>query len=290
MIVSVDERDINQLALEYHQTRDPAIANDLARRGDQRWVIPISRGFYASWKGRRDLIDIYSDGNLGLFKAIEGFDENEGDFERYAPACVRKTIIYRGAESLRDTGSIRAWQTIFREFEGDFLERTGREPTKKEYWTFFVDKKKEKRRLDGSTVDTEFNHLYFTLFCRGAVYSFEPITDEDGSETEGDQLVLAPPFFGPVRQTMVRELTRILEGDIAEVPEEAARTFLRAYLVDERSFFSVVELVGVRELLAKRFVRDYCRGSVFFRRTRAYLETPEVIEARQSLEGVREIF
>lgn len=57
----------------------------------QRMVISIAKKYHASTV-KLDFEDLTSEGNIGLYRAIQTYDENKGSFPSYAYYWVRKYI------------------------------------------------------------------------------------------------------------------------------------------------------------------------------------------------------
>ena len=76
--------------LEYHQGRGDTTARDQMVRANLRLVVNIARGYTGKGLNLQDLIE---EGNLGLLRAVEGFDPTMNTrFSTYASYWIKQSI------------------------------------------------------------------------------------------------------------------------------------------------------------------------------------------------------
>ena len=85
LLTAQDERDLAGLIAE-----GDAPARDRMVRANLRLVVNIARGYVGKGLGLQDLIE---EGNLGLLRAVEGFDPTMGTrFSTYASYWIKQSI------------------------------------------------------------------------------------------------------------------------------------------------------------------------------------------------------
>ena len=97
-----------------------------------RYVIKIARQYVG--KGL-DFLDLVSEGNLGLIKAVEKFDPKLGyKFSTYATWWIKNSIqrAIQGNETIRVPTHILEKELNFKKQIGNLRQRLNREPTKEE--------------------------------------------------------------------------------------------------------------------------------------------------------------
>lgn len=170
-----------------------------ARGGDQRamqklvesnlrFVLSIAKEYTYTGIPIEDLIQ---EGNLGIIKAVERFDDTKGfRFISYAVWWIRQSIMqaaYETGSSVRlPVNRINAINKVMKANEA-LSKELGREPSAKEISDFYLNKETGERGITEKEVINAYNDNSFEISLN-SVYS-----DESGSELhesiEGDGLV-----------------------------------------------------------------------------------------------------
>ncbi len=135
-------REINETALlsaqeEYHlATRigeGDAVARDHMVRANLRLVVNIARGYIGKGLGLQDLIE---EGNLGLLRAVEGFDPEVGTrFSTYASYWIKQSIkraLINSAKTIRIPAYMVELLSKWRRASARLTDELGRTPTQEE--------------------------------------------------------------------------------------------------------------------------------------------------------------
>lgn len=135
-------REINETALlsaEDEQHLAEAIGNGDARARDRmvranlRLVVNIARGYTGKGLGLQDLIE---EGNLGLLRAVEGFDPGMGTrFSTYASYWIKQSIkraLINCAKTIRIPAYMVELLSKWRRASARLTEELGRTPTPEE--------------------------------------------------------------------------------------------------------------------------------------------------------------
>jgi RNA polymerase primary sigma factor len=135
-------REINETALlsaADEQELAAAIAQGDARARDRmvranlRLVVNIARGYTGKGLGLQDLIE---EGNLGLLRAVEGFDPNMGTrFSTYASYWIKQSIkraLINSAKTIRIPAYMVELLSKWRRATSRLSEELGRTPTPEE--------------------------------------------------------------------------------------------------------------------------------------------------------------
>lgn len=135
-------REINETALlsaEDEQELAAAIAQGDARARDRmvranlRLVVNIARGYTGKGLGLQDLIE---EGNLGLLRAVEGFDPSMGTrFSTYASYWIKQSIkraLINSAKTIRIPAYMVELLSKWRRATSRLTEELGRTPTPEE--------------------------------------------------------------------------------------------------------------------------------------------------------------
>ncbi|MBM4003278.1 MAG: RNA polymerase sigma factor RpoD/SigA [Planctomycetes bacterium] len=135
-------REINETALlsaaDEHELADRIAAGDVhARdrmvRANLRLVVNIARGYTGKGLGLQDLIE---EGNLGLLRAVEGFDPNMGTrFSTYASYWIKQSIkraLINSAKTIRIPAYMVELLSKWRRASARLTEELGRTPTPEE--------------------------------------------------------------------------------------------------------------------------------------------------------------
>ena len=135
-------REINETALlNAPQEQELAIAigqgnvqaRDRMVRANLRLVVNIARGYTGKGLGLQDLIE---EGNLGLLRAVEGFDPAMGTrFSTYASYCIKQSIkraLINSAKTIRIPAYMVELLSKWRRASARLTEELGRSPTPEE--------------------------------------------------------------------------------------------------------------------------------------------------------------
>jgi len=135
-------REINETALlsaEEEQQLAEAIAEgdvqarDRMVRANLRLVVNIARGYTGKGLGLQDLIE---EGNLGLLRAVEGFDPSVGTrFSTYASYWIKQSIkraLINSAKTIRIPAYMVELLSKWRRASARLAEELGRTPTHEE--------------------------------------------------------------------------------------------------------------------------------------------------------------
>jgi RNA polymerase primary sigma factor len=135
-------REINETALltaedEYELaeriSQGDVMARDRMVRANLRLVVNIARGYTGKGLGLQDLIE---EGNLGLLRAVEGFDPNMGTrFSTYASYWIKQSIkraLINSAKTIRIPAYMVELLSKWRRATARLSEELGRTPTNEE--------------------------------------------------------------------------------------------------------------------------------------------------------------
>ena len=108
-------------------------ARDRMVRANLRLVVNIARGYTGKGLGLQDLIE---EGNLGLLRAVEGFDPNVGTrFSTYASYWIKQSIkraLINSAKTIRIPAYMVELLSKWRRANNRLTEDLGRTPTPEE--------------------------------------------------------------------------------------------------------------------------------------------------------------
>ncbi|MDO5565926.1 MAG: RNA polymerase sigma factor RpoD/SigA [Planctomycetia bacterium] len=108
-------------------------ARDLMVRANLRLVVNIARGYTGKGLGLQDLIE---EGNLGLLRAVEGFDHNMGTrFSTYASYWIKQSIkraLINSAKTIRIPAYMVELLSKWRRATSRLFDELGRMPTPEE--------------------------------------------------------------------------------------------------------------------------------------------------------------
>src|SRR5271167_4902732 len=135
-------REINETALlnaaqekelAYRIETGDAEARDRMVRANLRLVVNIARGYTGKGLGLQDLIE---EGNLGLLRAVEGFDPAMGTrFSTYASYWIKQSIkraLINSAKTIRIPAYMVELLSKWRRASARLTEELGRSPTPEE--------------------------------------------------------------------------------------------------------------------------------------------------------------
>lgn len=110
-----------------------ALARDHMVRANLRLVVNIARGYVGKGLGLQDLIE---EGNLGLLRAVEGFDPEVGTrFSTYASYWIKQSIkraLINSAKTIRIPAYMVELLSKWRRASARLTEELGRTPTQEE--------------------------------------------------------------------------------------------------------------------------------------------------------------
>lgn len=123
-----EERDLARRIAE-----GDAMARDHMVRANLRLVVNIARGYVGKGLGLQDLIE---EGNLGLLRAVEGFDPDVGTrFSTYASYWIKQSIkraLINSAKTIRIPAYMVELLSKWRRASARLSEELGRSPTQEE--------------------------------------------------------------------------------------------------------------------------------------------------------------
>jgi RNA polymerase primary sigma factor len=175
-------------------------ARDHMVRANLRLVVHIARGYLGRGLGLDDLIE---EGNLGLMRAVEGYDGTMGlRISTYASYWIKQSIrgaLMKAGKPIRLPAYIVSLLTKWRRASHDLAERLGREPTPDEVGGVL---KLSKKRFNMAVHALEVANL--TTLSEGAEEGslnrfLEALVDDRGKSAE-------------VRVIEADEQGRIIEG------------------------------------------------------------------------------
>lgn len=128
LLTAKDEREL-AAAIEQGDVR----ARDRMVRANLRLVVNIARGYTGKGLGLQDLIE---EGNLGLLRAVEGFDPTMGTrFSTYASYWIKQSIkraLINSAKTIRIPAYMVELLSKWRRASARLCEELGRTPTPEE--------------------------------------------------------------------------------------------------------------------------------------------------------------
>ena len=128
LLTAQDERDLARaIALGDVRARDRMV------RANLRLVVNIARGYTSKGLGLQDLIE---EGNLGLMRAVEGFDPDMGTrFSTYASYWIKQSIkraLINSAKTIRIPAYMVELLSKWRRATNRLVDELGRNPTPEE--------------------------------------------------------------------------------------------------------------------------------------------------------------
>ncbi len=128
LLSAADEKELaGQIAAGDVRARDRMV------RANLRLVVNIARGYTGKGLGLQDLIE---EGNLGLLRAVEGFDPNVGTrFSTYASYWIKQSIkraLINSAKTIRIPAYMVELLSKWRRATARLSEELGRSPTPEE--------------------------------------------------------------------------------------------------------------------------------------------------------------
>ncbi len=194
-------REINETALlsaKDEQELAGGIANgdvqarDRMVRANLRLVVNIARGYTGKGLSLQDLIE---EGNLGLLRAVEGFDPNMGTrFSTYASYWIKQSIkraLINSAKTIRIPAYMVELLSKWRRASARLTEELGRTPTPEEITRVLgLQKKKlpiikKAIRIYNSTPQTDQSENGWSL---GEIVMDERLKNPEDELVEGDVL------------------------------------------------------------------------------------------------------
>jgi len=123
----------DELELAERIAQGDALARDRMVRANLRLVVNISRGYTGKGLGLQDLIE---EGNLGLLRAVEGFDPSVGTrFSTYASYWIKQSIkraLINSAKTIRIPAYMVELLSKWRRATARLNEELGRTPSNEE--------------------------------------------------------------------------------------------------------------------------------------------------------------
>ncbi len=128
LLTAEEERELARRIAE-----GDALARDHMVRANLRLVVNIARGYVGKGLGLQDLIE---EGNLGLLRAVEGFDPDVGTrFSTYASYWIKQSIkraLINSAKTIRIPAYMVELLSKWRRASARLSEELGRGPTQEE--------------------------------------------------------------------------------------------------------------------------------------------------------------
>ncbi len=128
LLTAKDEKDLARLIAE-----GDVRARDRMVRANLRLVVNIARGYTGKGLGLQDLIE---EGNLGLMRAVEGFDPDVGTrFSTYASYWIKQSIkraLINSAKTIRIPAYMVELLSKWRRATARLVDELGRNPTNEE--------------------------------------------------------------------------------------------------------------------------------------------------------------
>ena len=236
-------REINETALLTAQEelelatqigQGDVLARDRMVRANLRLVVNIARGYTGKGLGLQDLIE---EGNLGLLRAVEGFDPTVGTrFSTYASYWIKQSIkrsLINSAKTIRIPAYMVELLSKWRRATARLNEELGRTPTNEEVARVLgLPKKKlpiirKAIRINNSTPQSDQSESGWSL---GEMVMDERLKAPDEEMLDHDILRHAMELLDDLdeREATVLKLRFGLEGDeprtLKEIGEELGLT------------------------------------------------------------------
>lgn len=236
-------REINETALLTAQEeldlaaqigQGDVLARDRMVRANLRLVVNIARGYTGKGLGLQDLIE---EGNLGLLRAVEGFDPTMGTrFSTYASYWIKQSIkrsLINSAKTIRIPAYMVELLSKWRRATARLSEELGRTPTNEEVARVLgLPKKKlpiirKAIRINNSTPQSDQSESGWSL---GEMVMDERLKAPDEEMLDHDILSHAMELLDDLdeREATVLKLRFGLEGDeprtLKEIGEELGLT------------------------------------------------------------------
>ncbi len=236
LLSAAEEKELAQKIAEGdHEARDHMV------RANLRLVVNISRGYQGKGLGLQDLIE---EGNLGLMRAVEGFDSSMNTrFSTYAVYWIKQSIkraLINTAKSIRIPAYMVQLLSKWRQAAARLQEELGRAPTHEEI--------AQRLRLPKKKLE----------IIKQAIHVYETAPQSD-QQTEGgrsiEEMIMDGNTRSPDLDMIAADDLRHLQGLLEKLDQREATILRMRFGLDDNEPKTLQE-IGVRLNLTRERVRQ----------------------------------